>query len=135
MKPTYWFYVLVVGLVLLLCLEGRAGGDAGPASLACVIEATSGPAYLGVDSIGRLFGFDFGSGWSLLGQCPAGRPVHLGVGGRFDRYVLTMESGDVYTFPIALGSPVEFTSLGNVFSGPVGIDAQSWGGIKSGYRK
>lgn len=127
---------LTVVMVALLCLGARAGGT-GSSSLICVIEGAGsfGPAYLAVDSDGRLFAFEFGSGWSFLDQCPAGRPAHLDVGGRFDRYILTMENGDVFTFPIPPEPPVQFTSLGNVFSEPVGVDAQSWGGIKSGYRK
>ena len=128
-------------LVLALALHfgaSRASAQ-GTATLVTVIDSvTEEPSHWALDTSGRLFYLD-GSGWHFLAQCPAGRPIDLRVAPYHgNNYILGMENGDVYTFPVHLLPPapqIAFTYLGNVFAGTVPVEGRSWGNVKRGYQK
>ena len=133
-------YVIAAAALCVVAFQfevPRAGAQ-GAATLVFVIDSvTDFPTHYAVDSSGRLLSRD-ASGWRILAQCPPGRPINLALAPRHgDNYIIGMKNGDVYTFPLdnTPGLPIEFSYLGNVFSGTVGVQSHGWGAVKGEYRK
>lgn len=138
-KPWYGVSAAISVLAVALHCGASRASEQGTATLVSVIDSTTEtPSHWALDSSGRLFYLD-GSGWHFLAQCPAGRPVDLRVAPYHgDNYILGMENGDVYTFPVHLlppAAPIAFTYLGNVLGGTVQVEDRPWSAVKRTYSK